>query len=154
VADLDGAPSTVVGPCDPESVKVTDATTQRIPEGNLRVPLSDFVAVWRAAEFQNAQGRLDWYAGGVCAACRWLAGAATDDAGRIERAPSPATSRAVLAYEESIEAEYLAAQTLAKRRPSLARHQPGWCEGIAATLAWAWRGQGDRPLPDRGAGQD
>jgi len=53
----------------------------------------------------------------------------------------------VKAYEELIEAEFLAAEQLAWRRPDLVEHRPGWCEGIAATLRWAWRRNGPAPLP-------
>ena len=61
-------------------------------------------------------------------------------------APAPATRRRARAYEELIEAEYLAAEQLDVRRPDLVEHQPGWCEGIRATLRWAWRHEGPRPL--------
>ena len=51
----------------------------------------------------------------------------------------------MLAYEELIEEEYLAAQDLEQRRPDLAA-RPGWCEGVRATLRWAWRAEGPPPL--------
>ncbi|WP_328304475.1 hypothetical protein [Actinomycetospora sp. NBC_00405] len=51
-----------------------------------------------------------------------------------------------LAYEELIEAEFLAAERLEETRPHLVRSRPGWCEGIRATLRWAWRREGPPPL--------
>jgi hypothetical protein len=57
------------------------------------------------------------------------------------------SGREVLAYEELIEAEYLAAEQLGQRCPDLLEHRPGWCEAIAATLRWAWRHEGPVPLP-------
>ena len=69
--------------------------------------------------------------------------------GRRTLAPSPATRRQVRAYEELIEAEYLAAEQLDVRRPDLVEHRPGWCEGIRATLRWAWRHEGPAPAGRR-----
>ncbi len=90
-------------------------------------------------------GWTDWYAGAVALTCRWMAAAPlrTSRGGGLVR--SPATRRRVLAYEELIEEEYLAAQDLEQRRPDLAA-RPGWCEGVRATLRWAWRAEGPPPL--------
>lgn len=132
-------------------MEVTDADVAAIPIRNLRVPRDDFVAVWKAASERDdqwaAQGIADWYAGGVAVTCRWLAAAPMRSGagpGRITR--SPATRRSRLAYEELIEAEYLAAESLAQRRPDLAGSRPGWCEAVRATLRWAWRRSGPPPL--------
>jgi hypothetical protein len=57
------------------------------------------------------------------------------------------TRRDEVAYEELIEAEYQAAERLDVRRPDLFTSPPGWCEGVRATLRWAWRHQGPPPLP-------
>ncbi len=78
------------------------------------------------------------------------------EAGPPHAAYSPATGRSARAYEELIEAEYVAAERLLARRPvppTLAR-RPGWIEGIVATLRWAWRRTGPAPLQlaDHGAG--
>src|SRR3954454_23630251 len=76
----------------------------------------------------GAQGVTDWYAGGVAVTCRWLATASMRSGagpGRLTR--SPATRRARVAYEELIEAEYLAAESLEERRPDMVEHEPGWC---------------------------
>jgi hypothetical protein len=54
----------------------------------------------------------------------------------------PVSRRDESAYEELIEAEYLAAELLDVRRPNLVESRPGWCEGIRATLRWAWRRPG------------
>jgi len=58
------------------------------------------------------------------------------------------------AYEELIEAEYLAAELLDVRRPDLVGSRPGWCEAIRTTLRWAWRRSGEPPIvaPARSAG--
>lgn len=126
---------------------VTQADIDQVPVGNLRVPRAEFAAVWTEAERRaRTPGTLDWYAGGVQVTCMWLAGAVTrTPAGRPELARSPVTERAVSAYEELIEAEYLAAESLPSRRPALVERRPGWCEGIRLTLRWAWRHQGPPP---------
>jgi hypothetical protein len=132
-------------------MEVTELLLAGVPVGNLRVPLADFAAVWADAERLNgAQARRDdpdWFPAGVAVTCRWLAGAVIEDQlGRRSPAPSPSTQRPVRAIEELIEEEYLAAEQLDVRRPDLVEHQPGWCEGIRATLRWAWRRKGPRPL--------
>jgi len=132
-------------------MEVTEKDVARIPVRNLRVPRGDFVAVWVEAErvcrVTGGQGVCDWYAGGVVTTCRWLAGAMV----RLGDGPwfpahSPVGRRTATAYEELIEAEYLAAELLDVRRPNLAVHRPGWCEAIRATLRWAWRHDGPPPL--------
>jgi hypothetical protein len=132
-------------------VRLTEADIARVPVGNLRVPRAVFGAVWAASEDRDwaaAAGVAPWYRAGVAATCRWLAGARVQSViGGRRLAPSPVGSREVLAYEELIEAEYLAAEQLGQRWPDLVEHRPGWCEGIAATLRWAWRHQGPAPLP-------
>lgn len=137
--------------CHPPSVEVRESDVAGIPAGNVRVPRDEFVAVWKAAsargEAQAARGTTDWYAGAVAVTCRWLATAPMRSAtgpGRLTR--SPATRRARVAYEELIEAEYLAAETLEERRPDIVEHEPGWCDGVRATLRWAWRRSGPRPI--------
>jgi hypothetical protein len=137
-------------------VRVTEADIARIPVGNLRVPRAEFGAVWVAAEQRNAeqgeQGVTDWFAAGVVVTCRWLAGATVrPSTGRWYVAYSPVTRRSVRAYEELIEAEYLAAERLDQRRPDLVATRPGWCEAIRATLRWAWRHDGPPPLAVPGA---
>lgn len=133
------------------AVEVTDADVAAIPMRNVRVPQDEFVAVWRTASDRDhhdpAQGGEGWYAAGVAATCRWLATAPSRLAnGLADSTPAPATRRRSLAYEELIEAEFLAAERLDETRPHLAQSRPGWCEGIRATLRWAWRRQGPPPL--------
>ncbi|MGD9525577.1 MAG: hypothetical protein AB7V44_02190 [Pseudonocardia sp.] len=116
------------------------------------MPLAEFAVVWRAAERQGREqgerGVTDWYAGGVALTCRWLAGAAaTTQTGRQLRAFAPVSNRSVRAYEELVEAEYLAAERLDVRRPDLVAARPGWCEAVRATLRWAWRHEGLPPFP-------
>jgi len=130
---------------------VTDAVVAGVPPGNLRVPRVEFAAVWAAAERRNreqgARGVTDWYAAGVVVTCRWLAGViVTDQTGYRFPAYAPVTRRSDTAYEELIEAEFLAAELLDLRQPELVEHRPGWCESIRATLRWAWRHAGPPPL--------
>lgn len=149
-----------VGPaCHRESVDVTTTELARVPVENVRVPRSEFGVVWAAAEARStcaaARGVTDWFAGGVVVTCRWLAGAVvTDQTGRRRMPRSPATERSVRAYEELIEAEYLVAEGLELARPDLFEHRPGWCEGIRATLRWAWRCNGPAPVPAARASAD
>lgn len=135
-------------------VDVTEADVARIPLSNLRVPRAEFAAVWAAAEQRCAA---DWYAAGVAVTCRWLATANFRSVnGRWSAAYAPITRRTARAYEELIEAEYLAAEKLDMRRPRprWLVEQPGWIEGICATLRWAWRRTGPPPmeLVERAAG--
>jgi hypothetical protein len=134
-------------------VQVTEADVARIPPGNLRVPSVKFVELWVAVEkFCDAQSRrgvVDWYAAAVAVTYEWLAGAVVPSFdGRLVPAAAPVTGRSVRAYEELIEAEFLAAEALDQRRPRprWLLERPGWSEGICATLRWAWRGSGPPPL--------
>ena len=134
-------------------MEVAAADLARAPVMNIRVRRAEFGAVWAAAEARSAgeaaRGITDWYAGGVVATCRWLADAVvTDQTGRRQLPYSPATERSARAYEELIEAEYLAAEKLDLMRPRLVERRPGWCEGIRATLRWAWRCNGPAPFAD------
>lgn len=130
-------------------MEVTQSDVSGIPVGNVRVPRQEFIAAWQAASARDAEhgrrGITDWYAGAVALTCRWMAAAPlrTSRGGGVTR--SPATRRRTLAYEELIEEEFLAAQDLEQRRPDLAA-RPGWCEGVRATLQWAWRAEGPPPL--------
>jgi hypothetical protein len=141
-------------------MEVTENDIKRIPVRNLRVPRDEFVAVWSAVEqlsTDQAQQRvIDWYTGGVLVTCQWMARAvvrpASDGPWRLAR--PPVSRHDERAYEELIEAEYLAAELLDVRRPDLFESRPGWCEGIQATLRWAWRHAGPPPIdvPVRAAG--
>ena len=140
-------------------MEVTEKDVERILLRNLRVPLDEFVAVWAEAERRNTEqskrGTTDWYAGGVIVTCRWLARAVVRPASGPPRMARPPVSRHdERAYEELIEAEYLAAEVLDERRPDLVESRPGWCEAIRATLRWAWRSSGTPPIgvPARAAG--
>jgi hypothetical protein len=134
-------------------VEITAEDLERIPPGNLRVPLAEFGAVWAAAERRCVElgqrgVREDWYPAGVAVTCAWLAAAVVrPTVGRPFLARSPVTRRTESAYEELIEAEYLAAEQMDVRCPDLLVDRPGWCEGVRATLRWAWRRSGPPPLP-------
>src|SRR5512133_2853049 len=98
-------------------MEVTESLVAGVPVGNLRVPRAEFGALWVEAERLNAEqigdADLDWYPAAVAVTCRWLAGAVVQDQlGRRILAPAPATRRRARAYEEVIEAEYLAAEQL------------------------------------------
>lgn len=128
---------------------------ERIPRGNLRVPRAEFTAVWAMAIRLDAEtsgpDAQNWYAGAVAATCQWLACAPyTPPWGRPRAPRAPATGTRQFAYEELIEREYQAAERLAERRPALLVSQPGWCEGVRATLRWAWRHDGPAPLHAEG----
>ena len=61
-------------------VELTARVIDEIPRGNLRVPRSEFVAVWAEAERLCEEQRRGgsgggWYAVGVAHTCRWVAGA-------------------------------------------------------------------------------
>jgi hypothetical protein len=142
-----------VGPaCDSAGVRVTERDVERVPPGNLRVPRREFGVLWAAAEQraaeQGAAGVSDYAAGGVLITCRWLARATVDGPrGRSRLAHAPITQTSRLAQEELIEAEYLAAETLAARAspPDWLARQPGYLDAVCATLRWAWRGSGTAP---------
>jgi hypothetical protein len=132
---------------------VTDRDLERIPPGNLRVPRGEFSTLWRAAaglvEAQGERGITDWAAGGIARTCRWVARAASElPNGRWILTPAPVTSRRVLATEESIEAEYFAAEKMLALAtpPVLVSGQPGYVEAVSATLRWAWRASGPAPV--------
>lgn len=142
--------------CDPHGVLVAVHDLQRMRPENLRVSVPDFGAVWAAAEHQASvraeAGVTDWYAGGVLLTCRWLAGAVVEYRGRRRLPVAPITRRTSPAMEELIEAEYLAAVTLAANPVSaLVVDRPGFLEGVVATLGWAWRRNGPLPRLDPGA---
>jgi hypothetical protein len=136
-------------------MRVTERDVDRIPPGNLHVPRRDFGVLWAAAEQrseeQGARGVTDYAAGGVAITCRWLARASVDGpGGRRRLAHAPITKSARLAHEELIEAEYLAAETLAARPapPEWLVARPGYLAAVCATFRWAWRGRGAAPTWD------
>ena len=128
---------------------------KRVPVRNLRVSHAEFGALWATADFRSSEhgkgGGTDWYTAGIVVTCMWLADAThTAPWGRPYQARSPVGDRQVRAYEESIEAEYQAAELMAERQPWLLEQRPGWCEAIRATLRWAWRHEGPPPLDEAG----
>jgi hypothetical protein len=138
---------------DAGSVRVTERELARIPRGNLRVPRAEFGALWRAAEelsvAQGERGITDWPAGGVAITCRWVARVVTESTVGVRRpASAPITKTSKQAYEELIEAEYLAAEVLAARTPppDLVRRRPGYVDAVRQTLGWAWRGTSPCPV--------
>lgn len=122
---------------------------------SVRVAPADFETVWAAAQTRADADRqrdiVDWYVASVIITCMWIAGAHQHSAwGRPYPARSPVRDRDISATEDSIEAEYQAAELMAERQPWLLEQRPGWCEGIRATLRWAWRHDGPPPLDENG----
>lgn len=117
--------------------------------------MREFARVWvlaerRYDESEAANEPEDGYLTGVCAACEWLAGVFIRVQGRDGRVrmilrPAPLTDGYgyVKAYEELIAEETRAAeQIVADSLPG----EPGFPEGVLATLLWAWRGSGVPPI--------
>jgi hypothetical protein len=137
-----------------DGMDVSAADIAKISAANVRVPRAEFAALWRRAERlhdeQVRRGVSDWYGAGVVVTCRWLANAIVrpETGGPCHPAPSPVTERINVAYEELIEAECVAAERLAMRRPvpTWLKHRPGWIEAVVTTLNWAWRRYGSPPL--------
>ncbi|GAA1860360.1 hypothetical protein GCM10009836_45630 [Pseudonocardia ailaonensis] len=134
-------------------MRVTERDVERVPPGNLRVPRREFGLLWAAAEArsekQGARGITDYEAGAIAITCRWLAHATVDGPrGRRRPASAPVTRTPRSAGEELIEAEYVAAETLAARAapPDWLARQPGYLAAVCATLRWAWRGDGPPPV--------
>jgi hypothetical protein len=127
-------------------MEVTAQLVGSIPRGNIRVPPTEFVLLWRLAEHLAESGRVDWYVAGVAATCRWLACAAVPSIlGGWEPAWAPITRRSGMAHEESIAAELMAAEVAAIRN-SGGNGRPGWLEGTLTTVRWAWGGSTKAPL--------
>lgn len=133
-------------------MRVTARDLAAVPASNLRVGQELFAELWSGAEEQADSHAIrhetDWVAGGVAMTCRWLAGAAVEFNGRRRLPPSPITHRSRPAFEELIEAEYMAAVSMEAQPPEqrLYGDRPGYVEAVAATLRWAWRRSG--PMPD------
>jgi hypothetical protein len=145
---------TVYALCDARPMGITARDIEGIPRGNLRVPRSEFAAVWLEAERLNEEnnclGRGDWYVTGVVVTCRWLACSTTvfiyPHGPKRQVATAPITGTQHLAHEELIEAETLAAEVRAMRYPHLVEDRPQWYEAVIKTLHWAWRGTAGPPL--------
>jgi hypothetical protein len=141
-------------------VELTARVVDEIPRGNLRVPRSEFVAVWADAERLCEERRRGgpgggWYAAGVAHTCRWIAGASVvfnyPHGPKTRPAAAPITHTTARAHEELIEAETLTAERAAIRNPNGIPGEPGWLEAVVATLTWVWRGSGMPPLEVRRA---
>jgi hypothetical protein len=130
-------------------MELTAEDIAAIPPRNLHVPREQFVTVWIAAERYVSEHPTDWYGAGVAVACRWLANATVrPKTGAWYKQWAPVTEREASAYEELIEAECLAAETMLMRRPASTwiLNRPGWVEAISTTLNWAWRRTGIAPI--------
>ena len=128
-------------------MEVTARAVENVPRGNLCVSRDEFVALWRLVEQVGEACPADWYVAGLAATCRWLACAAVPSIlGGWELARAPVTRHSRLAHEELIQAELLEAELQALRNPGGCDGQPGWLEGIVATLQWAWAGSSAAPL--------
>jgi hypothetical protein len=134
-------------------MEVSSADGDRIPDENLHVPRSEFMAVWTYAEMlqaeRSARNVTDWYGAGVVVTCRWIARATVRPDGRSPRqARSPVTGTRRLAHPELIDHECLAAELLDMRQPvpTWLAKRPGWSSAIVATFNWVWRGTNGPPL--------
>jgi hypothetical protein len=141
-----------VGAATVGGMQITVERVERIPAGNLRVRLTDFVTMWVAAEGVcdwHAQRReIHWYAAGVCATCRWLAATPLPSPrGRDELWPAPYTGRAGAAYGDLIEHESVLAETDLMHNEAGWPGRPGYLEGIVATLLWVLDESDVPPIP-------
>ncbi|UUV34302.1 hypothetical protein NQK81_12895 [Amycolatopsis roodepoortensis] len=130
-------------------MELTGRDFDRIPRGNVRVPVVEFARLWLTAERALDAEPTNWAYFGVAQTCRWLACATVRRVNQKPRlADAPVTRRFGLAHEETIEAETQAAERLLWRRP-VPQHlesRPGWLPAVVATLEWAWRRSGVPPL--------
>jgi hypothetical protein len=121
---------------------VTSEVIARIPVRNVRVPVGEFVDVWAAAEKLHDELLVEPMDRAAVAAivvvCRWLAGV---------HPWSPVTLRPVPASPAEVEEEVtmLQAAFTLDPIPQEVAGQPGWSNGLAFALAWAWLGA-DMPL--------
>jgi hypothetical protein len=126
-----------------EDVEVSAEAVSRVPAENLRVPRPEFGAVWaRAEDLGGKSGDGGDYLLGVILTCEWLADQPVSSVlpNTVTEMPrSPITRRLQRPMPETIESELLSAWARRGGRPELAR-------GVAATLEWAWRGNGRPPL--------
>lgn len=126
---------------------ITEADIAHIPRGNVRIPVEEFVQVWRAAEQRKVR---EWYGAGITITCRWMAAVTVrPENGRWHPARAPMTPGSRRAYEELIEQELLTAEKLdlQRPRPNWLAARPGFPEAVCATLRWAWRRSGPAPWP-------
>lgn len=117
----------------------------KVPGANLRVPRTNFGALWAFAEHVATQpGPDDDFLVGVVFTCRWLAAQPvwSDLISRAEMPAAPLTGRQHAAVPETAEAELVSASATAARRGARA----DLARGVVATLTWAWRGTGAAPL--------
>ncbi|MEV4260566.1 hypothetical protein [Kribbella sp. NPDC049584] len=133
-------------------MELTARDFERIPRGNLHVPVREFARLWWTAErrgdAEEAAGLPeDSFLTGVQVTCRWLANAIVTvqrPGGSVRQwAHAPITDTSENAYEELVEVETQAAErAVAVSAPG----QPGFEDGALATLAWAWRRSGVPPI--------
>jgi len=101
----------------------------QVPQGNVRVPIHEFEHVWTDAERLFREDPQSRYIGGVCAACRWVAG--------HPDALSPLHRTKVRANGESIAREnVLANMTYLGVPEGDPPVHPDWAAGVALTLGW------------------
>lgn len=114
----------------------------RVPEGNVRVPLPEFEAVWTEAERLFQEDPQSRYVGGVCAACRWVAAHPHE--------LSPLYRENIAATPELIVRENMLATMTYLRSPD---GDPAidvdWAAGVALALGWARGALEDSPLGRR-----
>lgn len=134
-------------------MELTARDFERIPRTNLRIPVREFARLWLTAERSDAALEAagepeDAYLRGVCATCEWLAGVIIKVRGADGRPasvfrPSPVTGLQSKAYEELIAEETQTAEQIVADSPP---GEPGFVDGVLATLMWAWRRSGVPPI--------
>jgi hypothetical protein len=133
---------------------VTDRDIEKIPARNLRVSRAVFGEFWREVEAyaaaETARGASTTRTAGLVLTCRWVACSTTEVNGRRFLAIRPVGFGDHVAYEELIEAEYVAAEMALVRGPETGRfvNKPGYVESVCTVLRWVWRRNGPRPIID------
>jgi hypothetical protein len=114
----------------------------QVPEGNVRVPLPEFEAVWTEAERLFREDPRSRYVGGVCAACRWVAGH-PQGLSPLYREKVPATAELILRENMLATMTYLGSPD---GDPAI---DVDWAAGVALALGWARGALEDSPLGRR-----
>lgn len=110
-----------------------------VPEENVRVPLREFEAVWTEAERLFREDPWSRYVGGVCGACRWVAGH-PDALSPLHRTTTRATAETIVRENLLANMTYMG---MPEGDPMIDRD---WAAGVALTLGWVRGVLPDDPL--------
>jgi hypothetical protein len=125
------------------AVDVTDELVARASGENLQVPLVEFGAVWRLAEYESMRiGVAREFPFGVAETCRWFAALPMWSTiwGCEEMPPGPMSRRIVSVTPDTVNAE------LRLARRAFGGDRGRYARGVLAALEWAWQGTGRPPL--------